>query len=138
MLWTDLLVIQGSLWGSESVTFTQRPEATLSPLNTVWFELNAPLSVSVCLHLFLFPLSVLTYTPLTHSFLHLSLSVESAVLWTMDKESTLGIVCLIIKIISNSNSLCMSLLSVRLPLKGNIGIFQPRPYLPSAAEQATM
>lgn len=68
MLCADLLVIQGSLRGSESLTFTQRPEATLSPpLNILWFELNAPLSVTVALHLFKFPLSVVTYTPQIHS-----------------------------------------------------------------------
>lgn len=74
MLWTDLLVIQGSLRGSESLTFTQRPEATLSPpLNILWFELNAPLSVSVGLHLFQFPLSVVTYTLLTLSHFYIFL-----------------------------------------------------------------
>lgn len=68
MLYADLLVIQGSLQGSESLTFTQRPEATLSPpLNILWFELNAPLSVTVALHLFQFPLSVVTYTLPTRS-----------------------------------------------------------------------
>lgn len=74
MSYTDLLVIQGSLQGSQSLTFTQGPEATLSsPLYILWFELNAPLSVTVALHLFQFPLSVVTYTPPTRSHFYIFL-----------------------------------------------------------------
>lgn len=103
MLWTDLLVIQGSLRGSESLTFTQL--LCLPPRNTLWFDLMLHcLSASVC--------ESSPQPPDTLIFTSSSLRLESAVLWTMDMEAHWDLFlkqCFIIKAISNSNSLCLCL-----------------------------
>ena len=81
VLWTDLLVIQGSLRGSESLTFTQL--LCLPPRNSLWFDLMLPcLSASVC--------DSSPQPPDTLIFTSSSRRLESAVLWTMDKGKHTG------------------------------------------------
>lgn len=95
--------------------YTETRSYSPPPPNTLQFELNAPLSVSPCLHLFLFPLSVFTHTPLTHSLLymvHLVWKVLCLGPWIRKAHWDIFLKqSFIIKIISNSNSLCSQYVS---------------------------
>lgn len=95
--------------------YTETRSYSPPPPNTLQFELNAPLSVSPCLHLFLFPLSVFTHTPSTHSLLymvHLVWKVLCLGPWIRKAHWDIFLKqSFIIKIISNSNSLCSQYVS---------------------------